>query len=200
MSTKVNFAANRKKAEDAGLLGGGQTFNKTIRDGDNRFRLVSECLEHPGEFTDKSGVKKKTFKWLGFVLDRADGQVKPYFMPNNVYEQIEALQLNPEFAFDEVPMPYDLNLNVKNAGKLDVVYIVQGARTNTPLTADELAKIATAGSIREYQKLVYEKDNQNAPTELAAEQPSIREDAPLPEPPPVPSRYANIPEEFRPKV
>jgi len=46
--TKVNFAANREKAEEAGLIKGGGVFNKTLKNGDNQFRLVSGCLAHPG--------------------------------------------------------------------------------------------------------------------------------------------------------
>jgi len=98
---KVNSLRPARRAEDAGLLAGGAVWKP--KEGDNRIRLVSECLEHPGTFNGKP-----TFKWLCFILDRADGLVKPYFMPNNVFEQIEALQLNPDYAFDEVPMPFDI--------------------------------------------------------------------------------------------
>lgn len=143
---KVNFSATRAKAEEAGLLGGGTYFNKTLKNGDNRFRLVSECLEHPGNYNGKP-----TFKWLCLVLDKADGQVKPYFMPNTVYEEIEALQLNPDYAFDEVPMPYDLTLNIKGVKTKDVVYKVIPARASTPLTAEELAAIKEAKPVREVQ-------------------------------------------------
>jgi hypothetical protein len=144
--TKVNFAAAREKAEEAGLLRTGGVYNKTLKNGDNRFRLVSECLEHPGSYNGKP-----TFKWLCLVLDRADGNVKPYFMPNTVYEQIEALQVNPDYAFDEVPMPFDVTLNIKGVGKKDVVYTVLPARANTPLTGAETAAIAEVGSVRDVQ-------------------------------------------------
>jgi hypothetical protein len=136
--TKVNFSAARKKAEEAGHLGGNTAWKP--KEGDNRIRLVSECLEHPGSFNGK-----KTFKWLCFILDRVDGEVKPYFMPPNVYDQIENLQTSPDYSFDEVPMPYDITLNVKNAGKLEVVYTVIPARTNTPIMPDEAAKVADGG-------------------------------------------------------
>jgi hypothetical protein len=79
--------------------------------------------------------------------------------------------------FDEVPMPYDITLNVKNAGKLEVDYIVQGARANTPLTAPEMEKVAEAGSVREYQKTVYANQGQQS-----GEQPA----APMPTEPPTP--------------
>lgn len=144
--TKVNFSAAREKAAEAGLLGGGGVFNKSLKNGDNRFRLVSECLEHPGTYNGKP-----TFKWLCLVLDRADGVVKPYFMPNTVFEEIEALQLNPDYAFDEVPMPYDLTLNIKGVKTKDVVYKVIPARTSATLSAAEAEAIKEAGSVRDVQ-------------------------------------------------
>ena len=70
-------------------------------------------MEHPGTYNGEP-----TFKWQCLALDRADGQVKPYLMPNVVYEQVEALQMNPDYRFDEVPMPYDLTLNVKGVKTL----------------------------------------------------------------------------------
>ena len=44
--TKVNFAEGRKKAESEGLLGSGGYLK--LQEGENRVRLMSECLEHPG--------------------------------------------------------------------------------------------------------------------------------------------------------
>jgi hypothetical protein len=46
---KVDLAANLKKAEEAGLLGGGTMWKP--KEGDNRIRLVPECIEHPGPTT-----------------------------------------------------------------------------------------------------------------------------------------------------
>lgn len=61
--TKVNFADARKRAESEGLLGAGSYLK--LQEGDNKVRLMSECLEHPGEYQGKP-----TFKWLCYVLDR----------------------------------------------------------------------------------------------------------------------------------
>ena len=145
--TKVNFTASREKAEEAGLLKGGGSFNKKLKNGDNRFRLVSECLEHPGAYNGKPN-----FKWLCLVLDRTDGAIRPYFMPNTIYEEIEALQLNPDYKFEDVPMPDHLTLNIKNVGEKTAVYKIVPARQNTPLTAEELAAIEETGNIRDVQR------------------------------------------------
>jgi hypothetical protein len=117
-------------------------------------------------------------------------------MPATFYDQIEALQTNPEYAFDEVPMPYEITLNAKGAGSKEVVYTVTPARANTSLTDDEKAAILAAGSIRDYQAKVYEQQGESAP-----ERTIEIEREPMPEPPPTatPGRYDSVPPEFRPK-
>lgn len=148
--TKVNFADTRKKADEAGLIGGGSYLK--LQEGDNRIRLMSECLEHPGEFNGKP-----TFKWLCYVIDRTDGKVKPFFMPHTIYKHIEALQMNPEYTFEEVPMPYDITIHAKSAGKLEVEYTITAARTNTPLTPAEKALFQGTMPIRELQQALREE-------------------------------------------
>jgi hypothetical protein len=143
-----NFADARKRAEESGALGGGNYLK--VKEGQNVFRLVSPCLEHRGSFNGKP-----TFKWFCFVLDRADGLVKQYFMPHTVYEQIAALQVTPGYEFASVPMPYDLILNVKGAGTKEVVYTVIAARQSTPLTPDEQKAVQEAGDVRVVQKEVF---------------------------------------------
>jgi hypothetical protein len=130
--TKVNLAEGRKKAESEGLLGSGDYLK--LQEGENRIRLLSECLEHPGEYKGTP-----TFKWLCYVIDRKDGKIKPFFMPHTIYKHIEALQQNPEYVFDEVPMPYDVTIIAKGAGTKEVEHSTVAARSNTPLTPAELA-------------------------------------------------------------
>lgn len=148
--TKFNMADARKRAESEGLLGSGGYLK--LQEGANKMRLMSECLEHPGEYNGR-----KTFKWLCYVLDRRDGKVKPFFMPHTIYKSIEKMQLDPEYTFDEVPMPYDVTVNATGAGTKEVDYQTNAARTNTPLSAAELAALQGLPPIREFQKMLREK-------------------------------------------
>lgn len=129
---KVNFAASREKAEKEGLLGKGDYLK--LQEGANKVRLMSECLEHPGEYQGKP-----TFKWLCYVLDRKDSKIKAFFMAHTTYKLIEALQQDSDYAFDEVPMPYDITVNAKVAGTKEVDYSVLPARLPVPLTPAERA-------------------------------------------------------------
>lgn len=146
----VDFAARRKEAEKAGVIA--STDYLKLKEGGNRFRLVSECLPHKGEYQGKPN-----FKWLCLVIDRVDGKVKPYFMPHTIYKQIEALQLSDDYAFSDVPMPYDLTINAKGAGTKEVEYTLMPARKETPLTDDERQSIDEHKSVYDVKKALDEK-------------------------------------------
>lgn len=151
----VDFGAALKKAEEAGLVGGDYL---KLKEGDNRLRLMSECIPHAGEYQGK-----KNFKWLCYVLDRRDGKVKPMFMPHTIYKQIVALQQNPDYEFVDVPMPYDLTVNAKGAGTKDVVYTLMPARKNTELTGAEMKLLDEQKPLKDLQKALKEKQGKTPP-------------------------------------
>lgn len=154
MST-YNMAEARKQAEKAGHLGGSDYLR--IKDGANRIRVVSDALPHPGEFKGKPN-----FKWLVYVLDRADGAVKPYFMPHRIFKMLEDLQQDEEFSFEGMPMPYDIVINAKAAGTIDVEYTVV-PRKPTSLTAQEINLIDAAKPLKEIQTAIREKNEKPTP-------------------------------------
>src|SRR6185436_8339968 len=156
MGTPVDFGGTRKQAEADGLLGGSGTFK--AKEGDNRVRLMSECLPYQNDYKGE-----KSFKWLCYVLDRRDGGIKAYFMPHTVYKAIEALQANPDYAFAEVPMPYDLTIRAVKAGTKDVEYSVIPARKELPLTDDEEQAYHKVKHISEVKAALREKQAGNTP-------------------------------------
>lgn len=156
--TNFSFSAKREQAEKQFNLGKGEYFKP--KEGANKVRLVSEALEHPGEYNGKP-----TFKWLCQVIDFEDGKVKPYFMPHTVYKQLESLQLDPDYEFSEVPMPYSINIQTKNAGKLEVEYTVIPSPKRIPLTAEQLIAIEQAPTVQELQKKIW--DNEKTPKPVA---------------------------------
>lgn len=155
MNTKVNFQANYQEAEKKYNLGKGEYFK--VAEGQNKIRLISECLPHESFYKGQ-----RTFKWLSQIIDRKDGKVKPYFMPTTIYKQIEALQLSEDYKFDEVPMPYDITIIAKGAGTKEVEYSVQPARNNSPLTDEDTKAIADAPSVQELQKKIKDNETEKA--------------------------------------
>jgi hypothetical protein len=147
---KANFAEARKDAERAGLLGSGDYLK--LKEGSNRLRLMSICIPHASEYQGR-----KTFKWLCYVIDRVDGKVKPFFMPHTIFKQIEALQMNPDYEFDTVPMPFDLTINAKGAGTKEVEYTIVPARKNTALSPAETEALSEMKPLKEFQTALLEK-------------------------------------------
>lgn len=163
-----DFAGSRKQAESDGILGSGDYLK--IKEGDNRLRLMSECVAHPGEYNGKPN-----FKWLCYVIDRKDQKVKPFFMPHIIYKALEALQMNEEYAFADVPMPYDVTVNAVGAGTKEVKYTVLPARKETSITALEHQAFAEMKPIQELEALLREKNKQKAKNEPPPPQKPYRE-------------------------
>lgn len=155
MPKAVDFGATRQQAEDAGLLGGGGFYK--FKEGDNRLRLMSECVPYRSEYQGKP-----SFKWLCYVLDRRDGKVKAHMMPHRIYKAIEALQANPDYSFVEVPMPYDVTVSAKGAGTMDVEYTVLPARKETPLTEEEERDLYKQKPLEELKQALKDKQAKTA--------------------------------------
>lgn len=154
---KANFTEARKKAESEGLIGSGDYLK--LKEGDNRLRLLSECLPHTSMFNGN-----KNFKWLCYVIDRKDGKVKPFFMPHTIYKRIEALQINEDYAFEDVPMPYDLTVHAVGAGTKEVEYSLVPARKESPVTAVEHAEFAKVKPLAELKQALKDKEAKKAAT------------------------------------
>src|SRR4051812_48578930 len=103
---EFSFKGTYEKAEKDYGLGKGEYFKHS--EGANTIRLMSEAVPHSSEYQGQ-----KNFKFLCWILDRKDNKVKLYFMPVTVFKGIEALQENPDYHFQSVPMPYDLIINAK---------------------------------------------------------------------------------------
>lgn len=125
-----------------------------IQEGDNRIRILSQSMPHESEYKGTKNVK-----FVTWVLDRKDGVVKPYFMPLTILEQIAGLQLDPDWEFDNVPMPYDINIKAINAGTKEVKYSVIASPNKTELTADEEKAFDEKPRIEEFVQKLAEKEN-----------------------------------------
>lgn len=166
---KFDFSANRQQAEKQFNLGKGEYFK--VKDGANKVRLVSACLPHPGSFNGKP-----TFKWLCQVLDLSDNKVKPYFMPDTVYQQILSLQTDEDYSFDEVPMPYSINIQTENAGDITVKYSVIPSPKRVPLTLEQEQALQNAPSVQELQAKIKEAEKPESPAQAVQSKPTTPAD------------------------
>ena len=171
---KFNISETIKQAEkELGLESGGYFKPK---DGANRFRLLSPALAHASFYKGE-----RTFKYVAWIYDYADSRVKLYFMPTTVLRAIESLQISPDYKFEEVPMPYDVTLQVKNAGTKEVDYQVMGARANTPMSADCLEQFANKEDIEVVVAKLKEKDQTDPMRQPPAPSPAPQRQEPTPE-------------------
>jgi hypothetical protein len=134
-----------------GIGGSASEFWKPT-EGANKVRILSTpeltvsrykfgiCYEG-AEYCKKENLGPKenlSYKWLTWIIDRADGKQKLYSMPFSVTKALTNLKTNEEYAFADFPMPYDVTLNAKGAGTKEVEYSVVPSRKETKLTFDEL--------------------------------------------------------------
>lgn len=81
-------------------------------------------------------------KFLAHILDKSDGKLKLMKIPNVINEAIIGFEKSSRFTFEGFPMPYDLEINAKNAGTKEVVYTVlpgseEGISTNVLMDLDK---------------------------------------------------------------
>lgn len=153
--SKTDLSALSKEAEKEGLVGSG-VFK--VQEGANRIRIVAGPLKHAETYRGEA-----RFKWLVYIIDRSDGQIKPYFMPHSIFKMIRDLQRNDDYAFEDIPMPFDVTINAKGAGTREVEYSLVPARKSTPLTADELNALDQKQPIEEFQQKLREKRSDPEP-------------------------------------
>lgn len=127
---EFSFVNTYKKAEKDYGFGKSDSFK--VQEGSNKIRIISGTLPYESDFKGQTNVK-----FLCWIIDRKDGRVKLYFMPPTIMKSIGDLQTDPEYAFSEVPMPYDIDIRTENAGSKEVRYSVIPSRNPFPITAEE---------------------------------------------------------------
>ena len=146
---------NLKKLEQSGKVGGSDYYK--VQNGNNIIRVLTEGVYKEDEYQGR-----KSSKFVMFIIDRKDGEVKPYFAPYTVYKAIAGLEEDPFYKFEGMPMPYDINVKAENAGTKEVVYNVQASPNKSELTPEELVAAHEKGSIADYVKGLDKQDGQQA--------------------------------------
>lgn len=167
---QYNFNEDLEKQKKEYNLQGGEGYFD-FEEGPNKIRVLSPGRpqrKHWNPATNKYsicyGAEGKcpgcavglsgTVKWIMWVLDRKDDMIKlATRMPFAVIQTIADLQKNDDYKFNEVPMPYDLTITVKDKGKTTVTYSVIPSPKWTPLTAEQQTELDSKTSVEEiYQK------------------------------------------------
>lgn len=160
---KYNFLEQLNKDESNYQLGQRSGFFK-IEEGDNKIRILSPSISIAQHFQGKKerpaicGGDNCSFnhkesppqiKWLVYLWDYKDNKVKLARLPYTVIKAIAGFQQNPEYAFEDVPMPYDVTIQAKGAGTKEVAYTIIPARQNSPVSEEALNDLAGRKNILE---------------------------------------------------
>ena len=162
-------------------LGGSKGNYFRLTEGKNRVRILSPLFPFASHFTslktppitcigkedcaeckkmvkvkDKNGqeVERENtpgVKFMCYVLDYVDSQIKLANFPLTIFIALRDLQNDPDWTFNEVPMPYDITINAEGAGKKDVKYGVVPSPKREPIAkevADKLFKLHTPDQIK----------------------------------------------------
>lgn len=159
----------------------------SMREGSNRMRIVTDFVEvqsinrgkdFKGYVSENNqplaGDTVRTQAWAWAII-RGDAkkeiadELNIVKFGKTILGQLVGLKNNPEYAFEDMPMPFDLDVQAKNAGEMTVVYTVVPARKNTEVTADEMEKLNKKNPITEIVKRMLEKqDSKGKPDQLNA--------------------------------
>lgn len=135
----------------------------TIKDGESKkIKLVSKAVPvvslntmHKPKDGEDTGPKLRT-QFLVYVIDRADGKVKPYGMPKSVMKQLIEHQTGEEFGFTTETPPYDLTIKrTKDGGKTS--YMLTPTRNDTQITETEAAEVAQQKPIEQLAERMQKK-------------------------------------------
>lgn len=155
----------------------------TLKVGKNPLRIVSDFVKvqiiYKGKYVP--GVKgsskymghltpgrkldadeKITTQGWAWVINRETGEFKIAQFGHSILGQIMGLKTDPEYAFTEFPMPYDITIS--NTGDGANRYSTIAARQNTPITEEEMAQLNKKKTIKDIIGAIIEKQSKPAET------------------------------------
>lgn len=118
----------------------------TVVEGDNRFQLLSHVVPLPLKWTGSTyepaeeGDTNVSIKGVCWVLQ--DGKIKLAKLPYTAVKTIRELMNDPDYAFEEFPMPRMVNLKAKGAGSKEVEYSLIPSPKETPVSEELLAELS----------------------------------------------------------
>lgn len=126
-----------------------------------------------GALNDKGYPVRRisTQGWAWAIIRNAkDGdELKIVKFGSTILGQLVALRHNVEYAFDTMPMPYDITVNATGAGTKEVEYTVTPARQNTDVTEAEMAKLNKKKTIATIVQAIKDKQDGKTPVKTETE-------------------------------
>ena len=181
MTTPYKFDDALTAAEkEYGQIGSSKGQFYRLKEGKNRVRVLTPLFPYASHFKvgacvgkadcpeckkvvkDKDGKDKEnlpSIKFVCHVLDMSDNQIKLAQFPLSIFLALRDLQNDPEWSFNELPMPYDITINAEGAGQPTVKYGVVASPKREPVSKEvevKLSKLHTPEDINK-AKIIKQK-------------------------------------------
>lgn len=156
---KYDFNAQLDKvSEENNIGGGGNDLFYTIEEGNANVVRVLTPAEVIIYYFQGKGIRpaiaygyengdprkqgtdefKPSARFMLYVLDRNSNTVKLAEFPYSVQKSIGELQKNPDYAFEDIPMPYDIRIAYNKTESPANMYRVTAIPKHTPVTPEEI--------------------------------------------------------------
>lgn len=154
-----------------------------MKEGSNKMRIMTDFTEvktinrnqkYAGivseDNQEQSGDSIRTQGWAWAIIrgdktKEIEDELAIVKFGRKILGQLVALKNNPEYAFDSMPVPYDIDVQTKDAGEMSVVYTVVPARQNTEVAEKEMEKLNKKKTVEEIIKSMIDKqDGKNQDT------------------------------------
>jgi len=159
MTNKMEWVDEMTKQQDASSL------FFSMQEGDNRIQLLTHAARLAQVWDGakyrpaKEGDENISIKGVCWVLQ--DGKIKEAKLPYTVVKQIRALMEDPDWAFDEFPMPRMINIKVKNAKTKEADYSVVPSPKESEVPAEILEELKSKKTPEEVVEFIKSKQEQS---------------------------------------
>lgn len=107
---------------------------------DKEYAAAVEKAKAAGTDPKKVPRPNLSKKWMAWAIDRSTGDLVLLTMSYTISKELMEAKGSDEAGFQGWPMPFDINIKAKGAGKKEVEYTLICSRQSVPVT-DEEAKL-----------------------------------------------------------
>ncbi len=130
--------------------------------GKKSFNCIGEeegCFYHGDNapLNDKGEPARPSIKYLAYILDRRDNQIKLMYVPYSVYKAVADLFNNDDYKFDDLPMPYDLTITYDKDGSPAQMYSTLPSPNRSNVPDDFMVKVRAMKSVDEIRESILNK-------------------------------------------
>lgn len=102
---------------------------------------------------EKGQTSKPSIISVVYILDRTDNKIKIAELSYSIVKQIAELQKNPDYKFDDLPMPYDLRITYKKEAAPNEKYRVEVKPGSEDLTPEQVKELELKVSERSTESI-----------------------------------------------